>query len=84
MGSSANTRFLMEVLGWSGVYFEPDIDSFSRLSERLQNRDDVLTLREFVDTGQCEHPFCSSCGAGGNSTCCRSTLMARIIGYGTP
>ncbi len=47
-GLECNTRLLMEVLGWSGVYFEPNIDSFSRLSERLQNRDDVLTLREFV------------------------------------
>jgi hypothetical protein len=47
-GLECNTRLLMEVLGWSGVYFEPDGNSFSRLSERLQNRDDVATFREFV------------------------------------
>ncbi len=47
-GLECNTRLLMEVLGWSGVYFEPDLESFPRLSARLQNRDDVLTLCEFV------------------------------------
>ena len=47
-GLECNTRLLMEVLGWSGVYFEPDINSFASLSERLENRDDVVTLCEFV------------------------------------
>jgi hypothetical protein len=59
-GLECNTRLLMEVLGWSGVYFEPDPDSFSRLSERLENRDDVLTLREFVTPDNVNSLFAQS------------------------
>ena len=38
----------MEVLGWSGVYFEPAPQAFARLAERLANRADIRTFREFV------------------------------------
>lgn len=47
-GLQCNTRFLMEVLGWSGVYFEPNPQTFSRLADRLANRADVLTFQETV------------------------------------
>jgi len=47
-GVECNTRFLMEVLGWSGVYFEPVPKAFARLSERLASRKDVLTIQAFV------------------------------------
>lgn len=33
-GSECNTRLLAEFLGWSGVYFEPDPESFARLRRR--------------------------------------------------
>jgi hypothetical protein len=47
-GLECNTRFLAEVLGWSGVYFEPDPDKFPILSARFANRGDVVTVNEFV------------------------------------
>jgi len=47
-GVECNTRMLMEVLGWSGVYFEPVASEFDRLSTRLAARDDVRTIRAFL------------------------------------
>jgi hypothetical protein len=47
-GVECNTRFLMETLGWSGVYLESDQRCFARLSERLASRDDVETIRALV------------------------------------
>jgi hypothetical protein len=47
-GIECNTRFLMEVLGWSGVYFEPVPEVFTRLSERFASRTDVLAIQAFL------------------------------------
>jgi hypothetical protein len=47
-GVECNTRFLMEVLGWSGLYIEPSAEKFARLSERLASRSDVQTIHGVV------------------------------------
>ena len=47
-GWSCNTRFLAEVLGWSGLYIEFDIDAHSALQERYRHCDRVQTLRDAV------------------------------------
>ena len=47
-GTQCNTRFLSEVLGWSGVYFEIDESDFERLQRRFAPRDDVATLQHAV------------------------------------
>jgi hypothetical protein len=50
-GIECNTRFLMDVLGWSGLYLEPSNTSFAELSERLAPRADV-TVRHAAVTPQ--------------------------------
>jgi hypothetical protein len=60
-GVECNTRFLMEVLGWSGVYFEPSPRAFGRLSERLANRKDVLTIQSFVTPENVGALFAQAC-----------------------
>jgi len=47
-GVECNTRFLAEVLGWSGVYFEADPDYHQSLATRLANRPDIQTLHAAV------------------------------------
>jgi len=47
-GIECNTRLLMEVLGWSGAYFEPDARAFAALSDRLAARLDVSVLQAAV------------------------------------
>jgi hypothetical protein len=47
-GTECNTRFLADVLGWSGVYFEPDPDVFPPLDARYANRSDITTVNAFV------------------------------------
>jgi hypothetical protein len=38
----------MEVLGWSGVYFQPTPEDYARLSERLASRKDVRAVQAFL------------------------------------
>lgn len=59
-GVECNTRFLMEVLGWSGVYIESDSGAFSLLSESLINRSDVVTLQAFVTSENVNEIFASA------------------------
>jgi len=47
-GSQCNTRFLVDVLGWSGVYFESSAVAFERLHRRLTHREDVATVMAHV------------------------------------
>jgi hypothetical protein len=47
-GVECNTRFLMEVLGWSGLYIEPGAAAYKRLEARLAHRDDVRTVHSLV------------------------------------
>ena len=47
-GTQCNTRFLADVLGWSGVYFECNPPEFERLRRRLESRDDITTLQKMV------------------------------------
>jgi hypothetical protein len=47
-GVQCNTRFLAEVLGWSGVYIEVEPERFKRLEQRLANRPDITTIRSKV------------------------------------
>jgi hypothetical protein len=43
-GVQCNSRFLAEVRGWSGVYFEADNDGYGSLAARLANREDIQTV----------------------------------------
>ncbi len=56
-GVECDTRFLMEVLGWSGVYYEPDPKAFVGLSTRLANRHDIRTVRAFLTPANVEDFF---------------------------
>ncbi len=47
-GVECNTRYIAEVLGWSGVYVEADDTCFQSLSSRLTNRGDLATVRQMV------------------------------------
>lgn len=47
-GWSCNTRLLAEVLGWSGQYFEIEIDAHRALDERYRNTSRVSTLQAAV------------------------------------
>jgi hypothetical protein len=47
-GVQCNTRFLAEVLGWSGLYIEADAEFFAGLYERLVNRPDLATVQAMV------------------------------------
>jgi hypothetical protein len=47
-GLECNTRFLSEVLGWSGVYFEPDPEAVHKLRRRLAPRTDVRVFNRAV------------------------------------
>jgi hypothetical protein len=47
-GVECNTRFLAEVMGWSGVYFECDAHSFDALSKRLENRPDITVAQRML------------------------------------
>ena len=52
-----NTRFLAEILGWSGVYIEADGEFFARLDARLANRPDLKTIRTLVTPDNVEALF---------------------------
>jgi hypothetical protein len=43
-GVECNSRFLAEVRGWSGVYFEADSGAYESLATRLANRQDIQTV----------------------------------------
>lgn len=47
-GSECNTRFLADVLGWRGVYFEADETNFQRLSARFSSSQRVATFHGYV------------------------------------
>jgi len=47
-GRECNTRFLADVLGWGGVYFEVDDRGFQLLKARMCNRTDIRVLQEMV------------------------------------
>jgi hypothetical protein len=47
-GLECNTRFLAEVLGWSGVYFEPDPGAVHKLRQRLAPRPDLRVVDRAV------------------------------------
>jgi len=56
-GVQCNTRFLAEILGWSGVYFEADAEFFARLNSRLANRPDLKTIRSVISPDNVEALF---------------------------
>ena len=56
-GLECNTRFLAEVLGWSGVYLEPDPTNFRKLAARLSARDDLVTVETAVSPSNVNRLF---------------------------
>jgi len=56
-GVECNTRFLAEVRGWSGVYFEPDPAPFLLLQDRYEHRDDVICLERHITAGNVNDAF---------------------------
>jgi hypothetical protein len=56
-GVECNTRYLAEVLGWSGVYVEADDACFQSLSARLANRADLVTVHQMVTPENVEQLF---------------------------
>ena len=56
-GTECNTRFLAEVRGWSGVYFEPDPASFRPLHARYEHRDDVICEERHITAGNVSDVF---------------------------
>lgn len=56
-GVQCNTRYLAEVLGWSGVYFEADAAAFGDLEQRLRNRTDLTTVQALVTPENVEQLF---------------------------
>jgi hypothetical protein len=60
-GTECNTRFLAEVLGWGGVYFEPDTESFPLLEGRYANRHDVVTMKKLVTPETVNTLFTEAC-----------------------
>ena len=47
-GRECNTRFLAEVLGWGGTYFESHAGYFAQLSERYRRRPDIQTIPQHL------------------------------------
>lgn len=56
-GVECNTRLLAEVLGWSGVYFEPDPATFPALEARYANRPDVVTVQAMITPADVDEQF---------------------------
>ena len=59
-GVECNTRFLAEVLGWSGVYFECDPRGFDALSRRLDNRPDITIAQRLVTPANVNDEFAAA------------------------
>lgn len=47
-GVQCNTRYLAELLGWSGVYFEPDDGNFEKLRGMWQSNAKIQTFHEAI------------------------------------
>jgi len=47
-GIECNTRFLAEILGWSGLYLEPDDVGHAALSARLAGRGEIAIVKAAV------------------------------------
>ena len=56
-GRESNTRFLREVRGWSGVYFETDAESYRKLSRRVGADTRVNAVRAAVSANNVEDLF---------------------------
>ena len=56
-GVECNTRLLAEVLGWSGVYFEPDPATFPALEARYGSRPDVVTVQATITPADVDERF---------------------------
>lgn len=56
-GTECNTRFLAEVRGWGGAYFEPDPASFRPLQARYEHRDDVICEERHITAGNVNDVF---------------------------
>ncbi len=56
-GMECNTRFLAEVRGWSGIYFEPDAVSFPLLHERYKHRNDVVCVARHITPENVDEAF---------------------------
>ena len=54
-GSECCTRFLAEILGWSGRYIEPDPHAFARLEERWAHTDRIDTIHAAVTPDNISH-----------------------------
>ena len=80
-GIECNTRFLVDVLGWSGLYLEPDDDAFARLAQRLGGRRDVTTTHAAV-TPENVDELLRLRTPPTNQTCSRSTSTVRTTGSG--
>jgi hypothetical protein len=59
-GWSCNCRFLAEVRGWGGLFIEPDIHGFARLSERYRGQDSIKCLNTFVSPSNVSTLFAES------------------------
>ena len=59
-GVECNTRFLAEVLGWSGVYFECDPDGFEALAQRLSNRPDLSVAQRMMTPANINEEFAAA------------------------
>lgn len=59
-GLECNTRFLADVLGWSGVYFEPDPRGFEMVNARLAPRDDLVVVNSAVTPTNADELFAAA------------------------
>ncbi len=59
-GTECNTRLLAEVLGWSGVYFEPDPVAFPALAARYEHRPDVVTVNAAITPATVDEQFAAA------------------------
>lgn len=56
-GSECNTAFLAHTMGWTGVYFEPELDAFHALEFRYRPNPKVSTLSRLVTAENVEAIF---------------------------
>lgn len=58
-GEECNTRYLAEVLGWHGVYFEPDPQAFAALDRRYARTDRIRRSATSITPANVEACFAS-------------------------
>ncbi|CAN5315870.1 hypothetical protein BH24ACT9_BH24ACT9_01840 [soil metagenome] len=59
-GSECNTAFLAHTMGWSGVYFEPDSQSYEMLEFRYRNHPMVVALPDAITAENVEEKLAAA------------------------